>query len=117
MKLSAVIFEGVRPVDSYGPGFFRIGDQIIEGGLVTSAKATQKWRGYNDPQPLLELADAVDVILLGTGTTITEVPKEIGKIIEEIGLRFDVMSSPAAARTYNVLIAEGRRVALAAIAI
>lgn len=117
MKLSSVIFEGVRPVDSYGPGFFRIGDQVIEGGLVTSVKATHKWQGYDDPQPLLELADTVDVILLGTGSIVTAVPEEFRRVIEEASLRFDVMTSPSAARTYNVLVAEGRRVALAAIAI
>ena len=35
------------------------------------------------------------------------------RTLEEAGIGVEVMSSPAACRTYNVLLSEGRRVALA----
>ena len=31
MRLNEVVFDDAVPVDGYGPGFFRIGGEVIEG--------------------------------------------------------------------------------------
>jgi len=65
----------------------------------------------------LQLAGAVDVIFLGTGAEIAHAPASLRAAVEGAGMGLEVMNSPAACRTYNVLLGEGRRVALAALAV
>jgi uncharacterized protein len=59
------------------------------------------------------LAGQVDVIFLGMGAEIAHAPAGLRTRMEELGIGLEVMASPAACRTYNVLAAEGRRVAAA----
>jgi uncharacterized protein len=53
------------------------------------------------------------VLLLGMGATIVWPDRALRDRLQAEGLAADPMSSPAAARTYNVLLSEGRRVAAA----
>ena len=55
------------------------------------------------------------MIFVGTGAEIAHLPSDLRQKIEATGMGVEVMNSPAACRTYNVLAAEGRRVALAAL--
>ena len=67
MRLNQVTFTDAKPVDGYGPGFFRIGGDVFEGAVLTGPAGPANWGGYADAQPLLELADEIDVLLIGTG--------------------------------------------------
>jgi len=49
------------------------------------------------------------------GQDIAHAPTGLRAQIEAAGMGLEVMNSPAACRTYNVLVSEGRRVALAAL--
>ncbi|WP_299549479.1 Mth938-like domain-containing protein [uncultured Tateyamaria sp.] len=113
MRLNEITYTDAQPVEGYGPGFFRIGGEVVEGGLLTGPKGTGGWGGYEDAEPLLVLAGQVDVLFLGTGAEIAHIPAELRAQLEDAGLGIEVMSSPSAARTYNVLLSEGRRIALA----
>ena len=103
------------PVDGYGPGFFRVGGQVFEGAVLTSGAGTSAWGGYGDTAMLLALAGQVDVLLVGTGKEIAHIPSQLRRVLEGAGIGVEVMNSPAACRTYNVLLSEARRVALAVI--
>ena len=113
MQLNEIRFEGATPIDGYGPGFFRIAGQVLEGAICVTATGAHSWGGYGDAQSLLALADDIDVVFIGTGGDIAYVPEELRRRLEEAGLGVEAMNSPAAARTYNVLLSEGRRVAAA----
>lgn len=113
MRLNEITYTDAKPVEGYGPGFFRIGGAVIKGGLLTGPEGPRPWGGYDDLQPLLDLAGKVDVLFLGTGAEIAHIPGPVRTALEEAGLAVDVMASPPAARTYNVLLSEGRRIALA----
>ncbi|MDO5641824.1 MAG: Mth938-like domain-containing protein [Paracoccus sp. (in: a-proteobacteria)] len=115
MRLTEVQFPsgGARPVDGYGPGFFRIGGQVHEGGVTVSALGVTAWAGLDDPAPLLALASHADILLIGMGADIAPLPRPLLDALDRHGLMTEPMSSPAAARSYNVLLAEGRRVACA----
>ncbi|MEL7132900.1 MAG: Mth938-like domain-containing protein [Pseudomonadota bacterium] len=113
MRLNEITFTDAKPVEGYGPGFFRIGGEVIMGGVLTGPTGTVAWAGYDDVAPLVALARKVDVLFLGTGADIAHIPGDLRIVLEEAGLGVEVMSSPAAARTYNVLLSEGRRIALA----
>ena len=93
MRLNEVVYSDAKPVEGYGPGFFRIGGEVYKGPVIAGDSGVSPWAGFDDHAPLLALAGKIDILFIGTGTE----------------------SSPAAARTYNVLLSEGRRIALALI--
>ncbi len=113
MRLNEVVFDDAKPVDGYGPGFFRIGGEVVEGAVVISPKGVEGWDGMEDTDRLVALAPDIDVLLVGTGAEIAPLPKGLRDRLEKAGIGVEFSASAAACRTYNVLLAEGRRVGLA----
>ena len=58
-------------------------------------------------------AVAAAVLFVGTGAEIAHAPRAFRDRLEEAGIGVETMATPAACRTYNVLLSEGRRVAVA----
>ena len=106
-------FDGAVPVDGYGPGFFRVGGKVIRGGVLVTAEGPAPWGGLDDVAALLALSGKVDVLFLGTGAEIARAPAELAATLEAAGIAIEAMSSPSAARSFNVTLSEGRRVACA----
>lgn len=117
MQLSEVQFQGAVPFSGYGPGFFRIGEQVIEGAAFVRPGHAQGWDGLSETQSLIAAAAEIDVLLLGMGADIAHPPASFVSALEAAGIGVEIMSSPAACRTYNVLLGEGRRVAAAVLAV
>lgn len=115
MRLNEVSYTDAKPVDGYGPGFFRIGGEVHYGALMTGPQGTQPWAGYDDPDTLLSLKNKIDVLFIGTGAEMAHLPADLRTTLEQAGIGVEAMNSPAACRTYNVLLSEGRRIALAVI--
>lgn len=115
MQLNEVTYDEAVPIDGYGPGFFRVAGEVLRGPIVVTGKRAISWGGVEDLATIEALAGEVDVIFLGTGEAITHVPQALREAVERSGMGIEPMASPAACRTYNVLISEGRRVALAAL--
>ena len=113
MQLTEITFAHATPIDGYGPGFFRVGNQVVEGPICVTAQGARGWGGLQDTDALLALRERVDVILVGTGAEIGHIPAPLRATLEEAGMGVEAMGSPAACRTFNVLLAEGRRVAAA----
>ncbi len=111
MRLNEVTYTDAKPVDGYGPGFFRVGGEVFEGPVLVMPTGVHSWGGYDDTCPIAK-AD-IDVVFVGTGADVAHVPAKFRETLEESGLGVEAMASPAACRTYNVLLSEGRRVALA----
>lgn len=103
------------PVDGYGPGFFRIGGAAHEGPVIVTPAGRRDWAGLEDRAALLALAGQVDLLFLGMGGDIAHPPAGLAEALDDAGLRVEIMSSPSAARTYNVLLSEDRSVACALI--
>ena len=117
MQLTEVTYAGQPPVDSYGPGFFRVMDVIHEGHLFLSAAGVEPWAGWQDVAPILARAGEFDILFAGMGPDIAPVPAAAKEALEAAGIAIEPMSSPSACRTYNILLSEGRRVAIAAVAL
>jgi uncharacterized protein len=113
MRLTEIDFGAARPIEAYGPGFFRVGGEAHPAPVVIAPGHVAPWNGYDDPAPLLALAGAVDVLFIGTGPTIAPMPRALRETLESAGLGVEIMASATACRTYNVLLSEGRRVAVA----
>ena len=111
MRLVEVVFDGVVPVDGYGPGFFRVGGVVHAGPLALTPAGAAPWEGLPEIGGFLALAGQVDVIFFGMGPEIAPLPRELRMQLEAAGLGVEIMATPAACRLWNVLIAEGRRVA------
>lgn len=59
------------------------------------------------------LALAPEIVLLGTGKKLEWPPAAVLRPLIDNNIGIEVMDTPAACRTYNILMLEGRRVALA----
>ena len=117
-------FPGRAPIDAYGNGGFRFADMSHRGSLLLLPTGVYAW-SVTAPATLT-LADfdaavaerhAIEVLLLGTGGTQVFPPLALRRAVEEAGFGLEVMSTGAAARTYNILLAEKRAVAAALIAV
>jgi len=117
MKLTEVQFGALKPIDSYGPGFFRVGGEVFHGSVLVTAEGTRSWSGSADPAELLALRGQVDVIFYGAGADVAHPPKALREALKEVGIGLEPMSTSAAARAYNVCLSEGRRVAAALLAV
>ena len=110
MRLNEVTYTDAQPIDGYGPGFFRIGGKALGGPLAVLPTGVTDWAGMEDAEPLVV---DVDVMLIGTGPEIAHIPEALRNRLEGAGIGVEVMASPQACRTYNVLLGEGRRVGIA----
>ncbi len=113
MRLTEVSFDNALPVDGYGPGFFRINSEVREGAILLLPNSVASWGGYDDIAPLVAAAGSIDVLFVGTGTEIAHIPQSLRGALDEVGIGVELMATPTACRTYNVLLGEGRRVGAA----
>ena len=117
MQLNEVKYQDQVPVDGYGPGFFRVADKVHEGAIFLTASGAQSWGGYEDLKPLIGSVEHYDLVFVGTGADIAPMPRNVCDKLSSAGVAIELMSSPSACRTYNILLSEGRRVALAALSV
>lgn len=113
MRLTEITYDNAQPIDSYGPGFFRIAGKVIHGPVLVTPWDAGAWGGIHDTETPLALIGKIDVLFVGMGAEIAHVPAAFRTALEDAGIGVEVMNSSAAARTYNVLLSEGRRIAAA----
>ena len=115
-------FPGRAPVDSYGNGGFRFAGMSHRGSILTVPSGIYGWNpeGMIDREALarvFEEAEGIEVLLVGTGREMLPLAPELAVALREAGIVADAMSTGAAVRTYNVLLAEDRAVAAALVAV
>lgn len=117
MKLTEIEFTDALPIDGYGPGFFRIGGEVREGGQLLLPSGVSGWDGFDATEAVIAAAASIDVLLVGTGEEMAPIPAAFRKAIEGAGVGIEPMATPTACRTYNVLLSEGRRIGAALLAV
>lgn len=113
MRINQVSYDGGVPVDGYGPGFFRIDGEVHAGPLAILPAGPAPWDGLPDIDIFLTAAGDIDVLFVGTGAEIGLLDPAARHRLEAAGIGVEVMGTPSACRTYNVLLSEGRRVGAA----
>jgi uncharacterized protein len=113
MRLTEITYGSAKAIEGYGPGFFRVAGHVLRGCCLITPWDAGPWGGYADTAAPLALVDKIDVLFVGTGASIAHVPAEFRTVLEAQGIGVEAMASPTACRTYNVLLGEGRRVAVA----
>ena len=113
MRLTEITYGTAKAIDGYGPGFFRVDGHVLRGPCLITPWDAGPWGGLSDTETPLSLAGRIDVLFLGMGSEIAHPPAAFRTLLEASGIGVEVMNSPAACRTYNVLLSEGRRIAAA----
>ncbi len=112
------------PVQSYTAGGFVFagGDVRHSGSVLIMPDGVYAWSlsgaadlGAGDLAPVLEIADQIQFLLLGTGANQVFPTAELRARFAGAGLGLEAMDTPAACRTLHVLIAEERQFAAALI--
>lgn len=117
-------FPGRAPIDAYGNGGFRFADMSHRGSVLLLPTGVYGWivgsPSEINVQSLAQIfaeANDIDVLLIGCGADLVPLGKEMREQMREHSISCDTMSTGAAVRTYNVLLAEERNVAAALIAV
>ena len=121
MDVTPLIPEGRQIIQSYGAAGFKVNGVSYDGAIVVSPAKTFAWdipesfSALNREHflDLMDLARDTDVFLLGTGKTGLFFDPDLRGSLKNHGVNIETMDTGAACRTYNVLMAEGRRVVAA----
>jgi uncharacterized protein len=103
----------------HGPGFVRLGIvEYRENIVVTSEQIITGWAPSGFDAFVADDFAAIaalkpEVTLLGTGATIRFPHPRLTRALTDARIGLEVMDTPAACRTFNILAAEGRKVAVA----
>ncbi|HJU30991.1 MAG TPA: MTH938/NDUFAF3 family protein [Hyphomicrobiaceae bacterium] len=124
MTYAAPRYPGRAPIDAYGNGGFRFADMSHRGSILCLPSGIHAWppAGPADiTAPALAAAlaekDALGVLLLGTGQRQVFPASDVREAFAAAGIALEAMDTGAACRTYNVLLAEGRPVGAALLAV
>jgi uncharacterized protein len=112
------------PIEAYGNGGFRFAGMSHRGSLLCLPDGIWAWPvgGVGDVseqalEPVFARADAIDIFLLGCGLDLVPMPRVLRERFRALGISADPMATGAAVRTWNILLAEGRRVGAGLIAV
>ena len=116
--VTPLIPAGRQVVDSYGRNGFHVSGVAYEGAILVTAEATVAWPVSSLTEVTLDSLSAlfdrgIEILLLGCGPRMVLVPPALRAALKAKGMVVDAMDTGAACRTYNVLVAEERRVAAA----
>jgi uncharacterized protein len=115
-------YPGRAPIEAYGNGGFRFAQMSHRGSILCLPSGIYAWERA-EPNRLcayarvLEESAALTLLLVGTGQTLLRPATDVAQALARSGVSLEVMDTGAACRTYNVLLAEGRPVAAALVAV
>ena len=95
MRLNEVTYTDAKPVDGYGPGFFRIGGEIYRGPVLVLHDGIKPWGGLDDLDPIIAAKDSYDVLFVGTGADIAHLPADMRTTLEDAGIAVEPMDHRA----------------------
>lgn len=123
MLMHEAHYPGRAPIDAYGNGGFRFAGMSHRGSLLLLPSGIHGWEPGAPPfaperfTRVFEEAGAIELLLLGTGREIVPAPEVLRQVFREMRIGLEVMNTGAAARTFNVLLAEDRAVGAALVAV
>jgi len=110
----------VQVIRSYGPGHFLIGNRDWRGPVLVTPTATTVWNvtraedlSLASLDALKQVATPTELLVLGCGPRAAFIAPAVRTELKAAGLALEVVDTGSACRIYNVLLAEGRRVAAA----
>ena len=117
-------FPGRAPIDAYGNGGFRFADMSHRGSILCLPSGIHGWDMQEGDaltvaslEQVLAEASGIEVLLVGLGANLRPIPAEVKAALKARGISSDPMSTGAAVRTLNIMLAESRAVAAALVAV
>lgn len=117
-------FPGQAVIDAYGGGGFRFADMSHRGSILCLPSGICAWDARTAAdfdeavfQPVLDEAEAIEFLLVGTGARLAPLPEALRWALRARGIGAEAMATGAAVRTFNILLGEKRRVAAALLAV
>ena len=112
--------EGRNLIQGYRPDGFTIGGRRHTGAVLVLETAVVAWPvdavaevSIDDLRPVLDADPRPEILILGSGARFVMAAPALRAGLREHGIALECMDSRAACRTFNVLLAEDRRVAAA----
>lgn len=116
-------FPGRAPIDGYGAGGFSFAQMSHRGSILALPSGIHAWEAdaaaltpEDFARVIAEKAE-IDLLLIGMGREMARPPRAVREALQAAGLMIDPMATGHAVATYNLLLAEKRRVAAALIAV
>jgi uncharacterized protein len=110
----------VQVIRTYGPGHFLISDRDWREPVLVTPTGTSAWPVARADQlapanvaAVTSSASPAELLVVGCGARAVFIPPAVRAELKAAGLSLEVMDTGSACRLYNVLLAEGRRVAAA----
>ena len=107
--------SGLQLIHGYGGNSFRISGERYSGSVLVQPRQTAIWKPPTKPETLtiddllLHFGDDFPpLFILGTGDAPMDPMNDLAAALRHHGIALEVMSTPAACRTWNVLMSEGR---------
>lgn len=122
MDITPVIPAGHQLIKGYGDRGFTISGGRWEGSVLVFPDRSLAWSPISMAEITADsLAPVLDaspeLLLLGCGSSMIPLPSALRVLLRGAGIKVEIMDTGAACRTFNVLLAEDRRVAAALIAV
>ncbi|WP_137391417.1 Mth938-like domain-containing protein [Rhodoligotrophos defluvii] len=117
-------YPGRAPIDAYGNGGFRFAEMSHRGSILLLPSGIYGWpiSSIEQLEPasfarVFAEAATIEFLLLGCGMEMRRPGPSVREAFQRHQIGLELMTTGAAARTYNVLLAEDRAVAAALIAV
>ncbi|MGF1594953.1 MAG: Mth938-like domain-containing protein [Kiloniellaceae bacterium] len=124
MDVTPLIPQGRQIIERYGNGGFRIAGESYLGSTLVLPDWAGAWAldsiddlDLDSLAPVFAAQPPVEVLLIGCGRAMAFIDPDLRAAARARGLALEPMDTGAACRTYNVLVAEDRRVGAALIAV
>jgi uncharacterized protein len=118
VKLHASRPSGVNTITGYGEGYVMVNGERRDSSVVVLPDRVESWNAASFEAltaahfAFLETLN-VEIVLLGTGPRQRFPHPRLTAALSQAGVGLEVMDVQAACRTYNILVAEERKVAAA----
>jgi len=116
MELTPLVQPGQQIIERYGPSGFSVSGTVYLGPVLVFPDRALIWADAAMTEaalaPVVEHG-GVELLLLGLGRRMAPVATALRAALKARGIALEGMETGAACRTYNVLLAEDRRVAAA----
>jgi uncharacterized protein len=124
MKFTEIKSNEDAFIVGYGDGGFRMGESHFKGSMLITPTGFYPWDVTDHEnitleslEPILQSQTSVELLIIGMGKSMVFLDKDIRHAFAKKDIAIEIMDTGAAARTYNVLLQEGRKVTAALIAV
>ena len=120
LTIESMPITGLQVIQRYGNGKFSISNETFNSPVIVTSHETFVWHltdleviKFSDFSSVIKNHRTVEILLFGSGKVTRQISPEVIANFGDHNIKFEVMGTGAACRSYNVLLSEGREVAAA----